>query len=258
MFGLNCKRLLFGVVVVAALVSSASQADAFWGWGYHRACYSGCYTPCYSACYTPCYTACYTPCYTSCYTPCYTTCCYPSCGYGCYSSCCWSSSCYSHSCCDGTTAAAAPATEQTSEPTPAQEPGPEPADAPASTFEPGIETPTFLEDRFPATPPATPPAAVPDGTSLPLRETSGMLVVHVPYDALVTINGLKTSAKGSRRKFVSHGLKPGYSYKYEVRAQVIRDGRPVEEVHTVLLTAGDREAVAFGFNPELTQGLASR
>ena len=85
-----------------------------------------------------------------------------------------------------------------------------------------------------------------------------MLVVYVPYDAKVTINGLKTRSKGSRRQYVSHGLKPGFSYQYEVRAQVIRDDRPVEEVRTVVLTAGDREAVAFGFNLGLPEGLASR
>jgi hypothetical protein len=47
---------------------------------------------------------------------------------------------------------------------------------------------------------------------------------------------------------VSFGLKPGFSYKYEVRAQIVRDGQLVEEARTVSLTAGQRFAVAFGFN----------
>jgi hypothetical protein len=47
---------------------------------------------------------------------------------------------------------------------------------------------------------------------------------------------------------VSFGLKPGFSYKYEVRAEIVRDGQLVEEARTVSLTAGERSAVAFGFN----------
>jgi uncharacterized protein (TIGR03000 family) len=121
----------------------------------------------------------------------------------------------------------------------------------------------------PAEPPATlpqldePPAAPatpasPTTGAEPTREDSGLLSIYVPYDAKVTINGLLTSSKGSRRQYVSYGLKPGFSYTYEVRAVVVRDGRPVEEVKTAVLTAGDSTAVAFGFGANLAAGLASR
>ena len=63
------KLLLIGLLAVAALIVSTSDANAFWG---RRACcgYS-CYTPvsCYS-CYSPCSTG-YSPCST-CYSPCST------------------------------------------------------------------------------------------------------------------------------------------------------------------------------------------
>ena len=52
-----------------------------------------------------------------------------------------------------------------------------------------------------------------------------MLTVWVPYDAKVTVNGLETHSTGSRRQFVSFGLKPGLSYKYVVKAQVVREGQ---------------------------------
>ncbi len=84
-----------------------------------------------------------------------------------------------------------------------------------------------------------------------------MVTVWVPYDAKVTINGLATRSVGSRRQFVSYGLKPGFSYKYDIHAQVVRDGKLVEDTKTVTLSAGENTAVAFGFNPKPTEAVAS-
>ena len=53
----------------------------------------------------------------------------------------------------------------------------------------------------------------------PAAGESGLLTVWVPYDAKVTINGLLTKSTGSKRHFVSYGLRPGYTYKYEVKAE---------------------------------------
>ena len=74
----------------------------------------------------------------------------------------------------------------------------------------------------------------------PAGET-GVLTVWVPYEAKVTINGMLTKSTGSKRHFVSYGLQPGYTYKYEVKAEIVRDGKIVTEEHTVSLTAGERE-----------------
>ena len=60
--------------------------------------------------------------------------------------------------------------------------------------------------------------------------------------------GWQTKSTGSRRQFVSFGLKPGLSYKYVVKAQVVRNGQTQEDTRTVTLTAGQVTAVAFGFN----------
>ena len=116
-----------------------------------------------------------------------------------------------------------------------------------STPEPGISP----ERAFPPMPGLTPPPGIsPEASTVPTRENSGLLIVWVPYEAKVTVNGLPTRSKGSRRTFVSYGLKPGFSYKYVVRAEIVRDGQVVEDVRTVILAAGDRQALAFGFNPE--------
>ena len=93
--------------------------------------------------------------------------------------------------------------------------------------------------------------------SSPTPETSGVVTVWVPYDAKVTINGLATRSVGSRRQFVSFGLKPGFSYKYDIHAEVVRDGKLVEDTHTVTLTAGQNTAVAFGFNTNPAESVAS-
>jgi uncharacterized protein (TIGR03000 family) len=127
-------------------------------------------------------------------------------------------------------------------PTPAKKPlmeGPTPA-APAMPPEPGAQPAT---EPAPAVPgPATEPATM----SSPTPETSGVVMVWVPYDAKVTINGLATRSVGSRRQFVSYGLKPGFSYKYEIHAEAISDGKIVEDNRTVTLTAGETVSVAFG------------
>jgi hypothetical protein len=40
-------------------------------------------------------------------------------------------------------------------------------------------------------------------------------------------------------------------------ASLVRDGQVVEETQTVTLTAGDRNAVAFGFDPTAAEGIAA-
>jgi uncharacterized protein (TIGR03000 family) len=85
-----------------------------------------------------------------------------------------------------------------------------------------------------------------------------MLTIWVPFDAKVTINGLPTKSTGSRRQFISYDLKEGFSYKYEVKAEVVRDGKIVEDTKTVVLTAGANNSVAFGFNIAPSEGLAAQ
>jgi uncharacterized protein (TIGR03000 family) len=238
----NWKCLLTGAVVAIALSSAAPQADAY-GWGYYQpASWSSCYTPCYTSCYAPRYTrvSCYSPCYSPCDSSLYLGW-RPGpirrlffgpyrwywggyCGNSCYTSDCDSS------CTDcGTTAAPAGApTPAPAAPTPAAKPVPVPT-------EPAPAAPAPMEPAAPK-------------TSSTSADQSGVLTVWVPYDAKVSINGMQTRSTGSRRQFVSFGLKPGLTYKYEVKAQIIRNGEVLEDIRTVTMTAGDITAVAFGFN----------
>jgi len=239
------KCLLIGALATVVFVTIVPQADAQW-WGPCRAtawgCGYGCYAPCYSTCYTPCcstVTSCYPYCGSSWYLGWrpgpvrrllfgryrwYRG--WDCCGLGCYDLCC-------DSCC-GQVTADKPVQQS---PTPATKAAPAPA-APAS----------------PA--PALPGSDVPAPTTGITPDQSGVLTVWVPYEAKVTINGLETRSTGSRRQFVSYGLKPGLSYKYVVVAQVVRNGEVIEDTKTVVLTAGKITSLAFGFNADSNNQVA--
>ena len=226
------KIALLGTVVAVVLAASASESKACaWGrWGCAPS-WGGCYSVC-----DPCYGGCYggyyggwrayrayrwcAPAVSCCYTPVVTV--------GCWDS------CWTPDCCGTLGASAAP-----SMPTPAPTPAP--------------KTPAP-----PAVGPGMPPAPAPGGTTQidSPTDTSTILTIWVPADAKVTINGLPTRSLGSKRQYVSFGLKPGFSYKYEIKAQIVRDGQMVEDTRTVSLNAGQRGGVAFGFNSP-TSGLAA-
>jgi len=111
--------------------------------------------------------------------------------------------------------------------------------------EPGLEPSTPALPDFRSSDPSDP---LRRSSQTPTRADSGLLTIYVPYDAKVRINGLLTRSQGSRREYVSYGLKPGYRYQYEVEAEVVRDGEVIRDTQTVVLTAGGMESVAFGFN----------
>ena len=230
MFRANWKWLMIAVVAVATVVGGVSQANAwcfgssygYGGWGY-GSYYSGCYGH--------------------------------GCGYGwghgwgcgwggwCHHVSCWNcAGCYDTCCgdpccgfdvgCCGTAAPAVAAPAEGQSPTPAP--------------------PQTESDDTPAPPP--PPAQT---RGVPTRANSGLLTIWVPGGAKVIVNGLQTKSAGSRRRYVSHGLKPGLSYRYEISAQVVRDGELLEETKVVHLKAGAQEGVAFGFNEAAVEELAA-
>jgi uncharacterized protein (TIGR03000 family) len=254
------KCLLIGAVVAVALLSVAPQADAQW-----RCCrsvaWSCCASPCYSY-YTPCYTSCYSPCYygsdcylgvrpRACRRACVGYCGWyrAGCGWGCGYSCgCGYDVGYSP-CCTDTPVTGGTAVPSSGDqmPTPAKKPVVEPPQA-----MPDELGPTPAAPKAPTTP--TPPKPKAASTS---AENSGVLTVWVPYDAKVTVNGRETKSAGSRRQFVSFGLQPGLTYKYVVKAEVVRNGQIVEDTRTVSLTAGRISAVAFGFTANQPEQVAA-
>ncbi|MEZ6137274.1 MAG: TIGR03000 domain-containing protein [Pirellulaceae bacterium] len=81
-----------------------------------------------------------------------------------------------------------------------------------------------------------------------VENDSVYLTVSVPANAKVFVNGNATTSTGSVRQFVSHGLKAGKSYKFDVRAEVEGvDGKLMTEEKTVAVTSGQREQLQFAF-----------
>jgi uncharacterized protein (TIGR03000 family) len=169
-------------------------------------------------------------------------------GYGLGYGCCTPTYNWTYSCC-GTTATCCEGTTYGV-----------PGAIPGMMTVPGGPTPA---NPTPAAKPAegpnapTPAAPAPGAETQVTPDNSGMLTITVPYDAKVTINGMVTKSTGSHRQFVSYDLKEGFSYKYEVTAEVVRDGKIIEDTKTVVLTAGATNVVAFGFNVAPSDTIAS-
>ena len=125
-------------------------------------------------------------------------------------------------------------------------------------------TERFGEAPAPAPTAAPTEAPMPHNSAVPSHTSvestfgeNGVITIEVPYDAKVTVNGTLTKSTGSQRKFFSTGLVPGSTYEYEVKAEVVREGKIVVETQTVLLTSGEHNRVAFRCNTPGTEGLAA-
>jgi uncharacterized protein (TIGR03000 family) len=118
-------------------------------------------------------------------------------------------------------------------------------------YAPGVEIQGKAIPVDPSTAPAIPvdPTAppVPGTQETSIRRADGLLAVSVPQDAKIYVNGSATSSTGTDRQYVSRDLDRGFNYTYEVKAEVVRDGKTIEQVKTVNLRAGQTADLAFDF-----------
>jgi uncharacterized protein (TIGR03000 family) len=122
--------------------------------------------------------------------------------------------------------------------------------APGVELDPSTTVPMVPGGEIPPAAPAPAPGIAPaPGTGQGVSNTrvDGLLAVNVPEDAKIFVNGQATTSTGSTRQYVSRDLQSGFSYTYEVRAEVVRDGRTIEQVKKVDLRAGQTANVAFDF-----------
>jgi len=84
-----------------------------------------------------------------------------------------------------------------------------------------------------------------DSTTSVVPADAAMLTVDVPAGAAIYVNGMKTSATGVVRQFVSRGLVEGKRYEFTVRMTIDRDGQSSEETKVVSLAAGGRSSLSF-------------
>ena len=115
-------------------------------------------------------------------------------------------------------------------------------------------------DAVPTTPPAAPanppaPADVNEGKSA--FNGTGLLLVNVPADAKVFVNGKATASTGTERQYLSRGLVRGAAYNYEVKVEMIRDGQPITITKTAKLTAGGNAQLAFDETADVQENIAS-
>jgi uncharacterized protein (TIGR03000 family) len=65
------------------------------------------------------------------------------------------------------------------------------------------------------------------------------IVVSLPADAKLLIDNEATTSTGDSRVFVSPTLNPGREYHYTLKAQAVRDGKPVTVERVIAVRAGE-------------------
>jgi len=103
------------------------------------------------------------------------------------------------------------------------------------------------------------PAPTPGGAATPveprrtdtkppaaLNAAPAKVLVSLPVDASLTIDGQSTTSTGTSREFVSPALESGKDYVYTLTVNVVREGKTVSESKTVLVRAGETSTISFG------------
>jgi uncharacterized protein (TIGR03000 family) len=81
-------------------------------------------------------------------------------------------------------------------------------------------------------------------------EAPATIVVRLPADAKLTIDGSRTRSTEGVRTFTSPPLQPGKEYQYSLTAEVMRDGKKVERTRDVTVRAGQQSEVTFDLPSE--------
>lgn len=75
--------------------------------------------------------------------------------------------------------------------------------------------------------------------------TPAKVLVSLPADAKLSIDGHVTTSNTAERTFVSPALEAGKEYQYTLTAELVRDGKNVTESKTVIVRAGETTSVNF-------------
>jgi uncharacterized protein (TIGR03000 family) len=94
-----------------------------------------------------------------------------------------------------------------------------------------------------------PAEKIPAPKKTTLAPVPATILVSLPAEAKLTVDGAATQSTTATRYFVSPPLTPGQEYFYELKAQVQRDGKTVERSQRVAVEAGKQTRVAFDFAP---------
>jgi uncharacterized protein (TIGR03000 family) len=83
------------------------------------------------------------------------------------------------------------------------------------------------------------------GAPNPNGPAPARILVRLPADASLTVDGSATKSTEGIRAFISPPLQPGKDYQYTLRAEVMRDGKKVERTRDVTVRAGQQSEVTF-------------
>jgi uncharacterized protein (TIGR03000 family) len=96
----------------------------------------------------------------------------------------------------------------------------------------------------------TKPPTPPDEQGALPRPAAATLVVTLPAEAILKVDGNRTTSTSSFRKFVTPALDPGRDFYYTLQAEVVTDGRTEVLTKKVLVRAGQLTRV--NFSPGVT------
>lgn len=78
-----------------------------------------------------------------------------------------------------------------------------------------------------------------------VKSNKAKLIIDLPADAKLYVDNQLMKTASSRRAFSTPVLEPGQSYFYVLRAEVIRDGKTLEQTRRVIVRAGDQVNTSF-------------
>jgi uncharacterized protein (TIGR03000 family) len=75
--------------------------------------------------------------------------------------------------------------------------------------------------------------------------TPATVVIKAPADVTISFNGQVTTRRSNEESFQTPRLAPGRTYAYQVKAEALRDGKPVTQSKRVTVQGGGRTIVDF-------------
>ncbi len=97
--------------------------------------------------------------------------------------------------------------------------------------------------------PASMPSKTPEKVKAPSEDKSAIpapatIVVSLPADAKLTVDDAPTVSTSANRVFVSPELQAGKDYHYTLKAEIVKDGKPVVITKKITVHAGEETVVS--------------
>ena len=88
----------------------------------------------------------------------------------------------------------------------------------------------------------------------PDEKQAANLTVEMPVGAKLFVDGVLIPGESAARKFHTPELVKGKKYYYEMKAEIMVEGKPVVEQRTVIVQAGDSLIERFGVKKVSSEG----